>query len=351
MTNTNPQAGDPELIETEAELEDVLARPSAALRDFIKSLTSPLIILGAGGKMGPTLAIQAKRAAQAAGHALEVIAVSRFGDARVLRLLEEHGVETVSMDLFDPAAFEQLPETGNLIHLVGQKFGTGKNPAATWATNVILSARSAECFRHARIVALSTGNVYPLAQVAGGGSVETDALRPLGEYANAAVGRERVFEFCARRNGTRITLLRLFYAVELRYGVLVDIAQKVQFGEPIDLENGYFNCIWQADANEMILRAFALADSPPTIWNLCLPEIFSVREIAAAFGRILGREPKFSGSESDSSLLGNAAKLCGVLGSPPTSLHTMLPWIAHWVKQGGRNLGRPTHFEVRDGQY
>jgi hypothetical protein len=208
-----------------------------------------------------------------------------------------------------------------------------------------------ERYPNARIVALSTGNVYPLSEASRGGSLETDPLTPLGEYPNAAVGRERVFEFFSSRHGAPMALLRLYYAVELRYGVLVDLAQKVHRGEPIPLANGYFNCIWQGDANEMILRALALTESPATVWNLCRPEIFSVREVATRLGELLGCEPRFSGAETKTALLGNAARICAALGPPPTSLDTMLSWIAHWVKLGGRNLGKPTHFEVRDGNY
>jgi nucleoside-diphosphate-sugar epimerase len=201
------------------------------------------------------------------------------------------------------------------------------------------------------MVALSTGNVYPQSEVNRGGSVETDPLTPLGEYANAAVGRERILEYYSRRHHTRISLLRLFYAVELRYGVLADIARKVHAGEPIALANGYFNCIWQRDANELILRALPLATAPASAYNLCRPEIFSVREIAAWFGERFARAPVFSGSETATACLGNSAKLCATLESPATPMGDVLHWVAQWVKQGGRDLGRPTHFEVRDGNY
>jgi nucleoside-diphosphate-sugar epimerase len=187
--------------------------------------------------------------------------------------------------------------------------------------------------------------------VSRGGSVETDPLTPLGEYANAAVGRERIFEFYSRRQEMPITLLRLFYAVELRYGVLADIARKVQAGDPVALANGYFNCIWQRDANELILRALSLATAPSSVYNLCRPEIFSVRDIAGQYGERLGRAPIFSGEETASALLGNAAKLCNALPLQKTPMKTMLRLTAEWVKQGGRDLGRPTHFEVRDGKY
>jgi nucleoside-diphosphate-sugar epimerase len=310
-----------------------------------------LIVLGAGGKMGPTLAILAKHAAEEAGHRLEVIAVSRFSDAAARRSLEEKGVKTISGDLLDRRVVESLPDAENIIYLVGMKFGTSTDPSSTWAMNTVVPARVAERYPRARIVALSTGNVYPLSAVSGGGSAETDALTPLGEYANSAVGRERVFEYFSKRNGTAVAMLRLFYAVELRYGVLVDIAQKVFAGEPIDLASGNFNCIWQGDANEMIIRALDLASSPMAVRNLCRPEIFSTRQTALRLGELLGRELNFVGVESATALLGNAKKICGELGEPRTNVETMMRLIADWVKHGGRSLGKPTHFETRDGKY
>lgn len=341
----------PEVIQTETELEDLLTRPTASLVEFIRTVPSPLLVLGAGGKMGPTLAVLARRAAEAAGHKLEVVAVSRFSDAKSRSWLEEHGVKVHGCDLLDAQGISRLPDAENLIYLVGLKFGTSQNPAATWAMNTLVPTRVCERFPRSRIVALSTGNVYPLSAVDREGSVESDALTPLGEYANAAVARERIFEFHSQRNGTAAALLRLFYAVELRYGVLADIARRVHAGQSIPLANGSFNCIWQGDANEMILRALAMTSSPPSVWNLCRPEIFSVRQIAEQLAGLLGRPPVFDGSESATALVANAAKICNKLGVPRTPMDAMLRWTAHWVRQGGRDLGRPTHFEVRDGNY
>jgi nucleoside-diphosphate-sugar epimerase len=341
----------PDKIESEAELDEFLTRPSAALLDFIKTVPSPLLILGAGGKMGPTLAVLARRAADAANHPLEVVAASRFSDPNARTWLEKHNVRALQADLTRAQDFQTLPDSNALIYLVGQKFGTSQNPAATWAINTIVPARIAERYPKARIVALSTGNVYPLSKATGGGSVETDPLTPAGEYANATVGRERIFEFYSHLQNTRVALLRLFYAVELRYGVLVDIAGKVHKQEPIELANGYFNCIWQGDANELALRTLDLATCPPSVWNLCRPEIFSVREVAHQFGKRFGVAPRLIGIEAPTALLGNSSQLCGKLGPPSVSLQMMLEWIAHWVAQGGRALGKPTHFEVRDGKY
>lgn len=346
-------SGWPVTIGTEAVLEEWLTRPSARLIESIRAWSSPLVILGAGGKMGPTLAVLARRAADAAGHRLEVVAVSRFSDGTARAWLEARGVRTMACDLLGPDAggLRELPDTANVAYLVGLKFGTSRDPAATWAMNTLVPARVCDRYAGARVVALSTGNVYPMSAVDRGGSLETDALTPLGEYANAAVARERVFEFCARRRGVRLALLRLFYAVELRYGVPVDIATKVWDGVPISLENGAFQCIWQGDANEAVLRALSLAQEKPGAWNLCRPDVYSVREVAAGFGRLLGREPRFEGTESSTALLGHPGRLVAELGMPAVGMETMMGWIAEWVRRGGRTLGRPTHFEVRDGRY
>jgi nucleoside-diphosphate-sugar epimerase len=346
------RASHPDSITTQDELDLLLSRPGAPLVESIRTVSSPLVVVGAGGKLGPTLALMARRAADAAGCALEIIAVSRFDSTASKRdWLEQRGIKTLSCDLLRADSIRRLPDSRNVIHLAGQKFGTGKSPAPTWAVNVMASARVAERYSNARLVALSTANVYPLSQVANGGSVESDPLTPLGEYANSTVGRERILEFFSLRDGTPLVLLRLCYAVELRYGVLLDIAQKVHGDRPIDLANGYFNCIWQGDANDLILRSLSLASCPPTIRNLCRPETFSVRSIAAQFGEWLGRAPRFTGSESPSALLCNPRRLCDELGEPSTPLTSMVRWIADWVRRDGGTLGKPTGFEVRDGNY
>lgn len=332
------------LIETEAQLDDALTTPGPELVEFAAQIRSPLIVLGAGGKMGPSLAVLAKRA----NPALQVIAVSRFSNPVALAWLNERGVETISCDLLDENAVRALPDSANVIHMVGQKFGTSDDPASTWAMNTIVPARVCEGFRDARIVALSTGNVYPNTR---DGAEETHPLTPLGEYPNSAVGRERVFQFFSRRNKTPVVLLRLFYAVDLRYGVLVDIARKVWNREAIELGNARFNCIWQGDANELVLRSLSLATSPAEVFNLCLPQVFSVRETATQLGTLLGKQPIFAGSEGSTALLGNAQKLTSALGAPRTSFETLLKWVAHWVKIGGTNINKPTHFEVTDGNY
>lgn len=341
----------PELISTETELNDVMTRPSEALVRFITSVTNPLLVLGAGGKMGPTLAVLAKRAAEAARHPLDVVAVSRYSDAKAREWLEQQGVRTIAADLLERSAVQQLPDASDIIYLVGMKFGTSTQPARTWAINSLVPSLVCERFPQARIAALSTGNVYPLARVAEGGSRETDPLTPLGEYANAAVARERIFEYCSQRYGTRIAQLRLSYALDLRYGVVADLARRVWAGEPVEIATGHFNGIWQGDANDMILRSLALAESPVAAFNLTSSTIYSVREMALRLGELLGRTPTFVGEESGTAFVSDTSKLNQQLGAPLTPIDRVLKWIAHWVRSGGRSLNKPTHFEVRDGQY
>jgi hypothetical protein len=342
----------PAAIHSEEELDALLTRPRPVLVEFMRSLSSPLVILGAGGKMGPTLAVLAKRAAEPAQHPLDVIAASRFSDERAQEWLEGRGVRTLQVDLFDRAALARLPDAENVISLVGLKFGTSQNAARTWAVNTLVSANVAERYARSRIVALSTGNVYPLVRVSAGGAIESDPLTPLGEYANAAVARERIFEFCAQQQQqqTLLALVRLNYAVELRYGVLVDVACRVWAGEPVEVTMGYFNCIWQGDANEMILRTLALARTPPLPINLTGP-ILSVREVALRLGDLMGKRVQITGEEAETALVSNTERMREMLGPPATPVEDVLRWTAQWVMRGGRLLDKPTHFEVRDGKY
>jgi nucleoside-diphosphate-sugar epimerase len=338
-------------IDTEEALDDGLTTPHPELIAFVRTLRSPLLVLGAGGKMGPTLAVLARRAAQAAGYPLDVLAVSRFTDDAPRRWLEARGVRTMRLDLLQSDEVGRLPEASHIIYLVGHKFGTAQNPSRTWAINTLVPAHVAERYPRAALVALSTGNVYPPVLAPGPGSQEADCLTPLGEYANAAVARERTFEHFSERNGAALALIRLNYAVELRYGVLVDIARKVFAGEPVDVTTGYFNCIWQGDANDMILRALAHVQSPPRVLNLTGRECLSVREVALRFGELLGRPVQIAGKEAGTALLSNPSQACALLGVPPTPLDQMLRWTADWLKHGGRLYDKPTHFEARDGQY
>ncbi|HYE57036.1 MAG TPA: NAD(P)-dependent oxidoreductase [Rhodothermales bacterium] len=341
----------PDRIETEADLDEVMTRPTPDLVDFIRQVRSPLVVLGAGGKMGPSLCVQAKRAAEAAGHDLQVVAVSRFTDAAARGWLEDRGVRTASADLLDRDALAGLPDAQDVIYLVGLKFGTSTAPARTWAANTLVPFHVSERYAGARIVALSTGNVYPLVPVAGTGSMESDPLTPLGEYANACVARERLFEYGSERFGTSVVTIRLNYAVDLRYGVLVDIARKVAAGEPVDVTMGYLNCIWQGDANAMIVRALGHVQAPPVALNLTGAELLAVRDLAAALGERLGRPAQIVGVEADTALHSDTTRMQQWLGLPETPLERVLDWTAHWVQHGGRLLGKPTKFEVRDGRY
>lgn len=341
----------PAYIDDEETLDEVMTRPSPALLDWVENISSPLLILGAGGKMGPSLAVLAQRAAQESGHDLRVLAVSRFSDASVQGWLEEWGIETISFDLLNHRAYGSLPEAQDVIYMVGLKFGTAHNPAMTWVMNTLVPAYVAERYAQSRIVALSTGNVYPLVPVTSRGSKESDAMDPVGEYGNACMARERLFHHYSEQNNTPMALIRLNYAVDLRYGVLVDIAQKVSAEEPIDVTNGYLNCIWQGDANDMIIRSLDLVEAPARPLNLTYPQVFSVRSLAREVGALMEKEPVLVGEEADSAYLSNAELICERLGIPWTPIPTVLRWTARWIENDGRLLNKPTHFEVRDGKY
>lgn len=341
----------PQRITTESELDEYMTRPSPELIETVRDLEGPLLVLGASGKMGPSLAVRALRAAREAGCGLSVIAVSRFSDAAARSWLEERGVRTVSADLFDEAAVREIPEAANIIYMVGAKFGTTSDPSRTWAVNTIIPLNVARRFPSSRIVAISSGNVYPLVPAKSAGCVETDPLTPLGEYPNAAVARERIFEFFSRRDGLPLVLIRLNYALDLRYGVLVDIARNVAAEKPVDLAMGYLNCIWQGDANDMILRALPLASSPPRVLNVTGPETLAVRALAERFGALFEREVTMTGQEAPTALLNDARGTCAVMGEPPTPIARVIEWTADWIKQSGRLLDKPTGFQVRDGVF
>ncbi|MCB0714063.1 MAG: NAD(P)-dependent oxidoreductase [Ignavibacteriae bacterium] len=336
---------------TEQELDLLLSEPNERLGHTLSKLESPILILGANGKMGPTLSLLAKRSLELVGVEKKIVAISRFGDAEGRNWFEKHGIETQICDLLSRNEVNALPDSANILYMAGRKFGTQQQPSLTWSMNTLPPSYICERFTNARIVALSSGAVYPMVPVRGGGSTERDPLTPPGEYANACVARERMFEYYSEKQGTKIALIRLNYAVEPRYGVLVDIALKVYRREPVDLTMGYLNCIWQRDANDMILRSFDLASSPATPLNLTGLEIFSVRSLAEMFGKHFGHPPQFTGSESDHALLNNASATIQRLGEPEMSIEKMVRIVANWITTGGRLLGKPTHFEVRDGSY
>ena len=308
------------------------------------------MVLGAGGKMGPSLCVLARRAAEAAGADLDIVAVSRFSDPDVRSWLEEREVQTLPCDLMsDPLG--ELPDAENVLYLVGLKFGTQQAPGRTWAVNTLIPARVSKRYAGARLVALSSGNVYPFVPVTSAGSVETDALTPLGEYPNACVARERIFEYGSEQHGTSGVLVRLNYAVDLRYGVLVDLAQRIAAGQPVDATMGYLNCIWQRDANDMIIRSLALAGRSMRPLNLTGTTVLPVRALAERLGELMDRPVEVVSEEAPTALLSDASQAIAALGAPPTPLDVILRWTAEWVSSGQPTLGKPTRFEVRDGHY
>jgi nucleoside-diphosphate-sugar epimerase len=338
-------------IETEEALEEALSRPSAADVAAMAALPGDLMILGAGGKMGPSLARLAQRASEQAGVRRKIFGVSRFPSPGLRDSLAQVGVETISCDLLDSAALRALPQAPNIIFMAGRKFGSTGRESLTWALNALVPAMVAERFRGSRIVAFSTGNVYPLTRPEDGGPDESCPPAPVGEYAQSCLGRERLFEHFSEKYGTPLVLLRLNYAIDLRYGVLRDIAEKVWTRRPLDLSMGYVNVIWQRDANSVALRALAHGQSPPLLLNVTGNEILAVRRLAACFGEWFGIEPALAGVEAETALLSNPSRCRELFGAPEMSLDRMIEAVAHWVRIGGRSLGKPTHYEQREGRF
>jgi nucleoside-diphosphate-sugar epimerase len=332
----------------EDELEERLSRPSDALTASLAAAPGDVLVLGAGGKMGPSLSRMARRA----DPSRRVIAVSRWSNRRAAEALEAHGVETLSADLLSPRELAALPDAPNLVFMAGQKFGTTGAPTATWAMNAAVPAFVAERFAGARTVVFSTGNVYPLTPPARGGSRETDPAAPVGEYAFSCLARERIFGAAAARHRTPVSIVRLNYAHDLRYGVLTDLALRIARGVPIDLAMGYVNVIWQGDANAFALAALARATAPdPFVVNVAGPETLRVADLARALGARLGVEPVFTGTEGADALLSNASRMRELLDHPLLPVGTLLDWVASWVRGGGPLLGKPTSFERRDGRF
>ncbi len=329
---------------THADLEDALSRPSGRDIEYLRRLEGDILILGAGGKMGPSLARLCRRAADAVGTQRRIIAVSR-------QPISESGVEAIACDLLDRAQVALLPMCPNILYLAGRKFGSTGNPELTWATNTVVPGIVADQFRESRIVVFSTGNVYPLREVASGGSRETDSPAPVGEYAQSCLGRERVFEYFSQRHGLRCLLFRLNYAVDLRYGVLVDIARKVHAGDPVGLAVPAFNVIWQRDANSYALRSLQHCDTPPRILNITGPETLTVRAAAEFFAVRFGRPCRFDSVNGPSALLSDASASHALMGPPEMSAESLLELVAGWVEAGGASLNKPTHFEVADGRF
>lgn len=338
------------MFRSETELEVALSEPPPQVVETLSRLSGDVILLGAAGKMGPTLARMAKRASDAAGLKRRVIAVSRFSSGGEAAFTA-HGIEAIRCDLLNESEVGRLPDAANVIYMPGRKFGSTGDEGTTWAVNCYLPAIVCKKYASSRIVAFSTGNVYPLSKPETGGPTEADPPNPVGEYGMSALGRERMFGYFSRELRIPVAIVRLNYAVDLRYGVIVDIARQLLSGEPISLAMGYFNAIWQGDANAMTLRAFDPAATPPRSFNMTGPEVLSVRKVAERLGELLGVKPRFAGTEAETALLSNAAAGIAALGPLRVSSNQLIERVAEWLKYGGRVLDRPTHFEARDGRF
>ncbi len=338
-------------VETVEQLEELLSRPSSADVACLRRVEGDVAILGAGGKMGPSLARRVRRASLAAGDGRRVLAASAAWDPGIRESLSNDGIETMTCDFLDRAALARIPACPNVLYLAGRKFGTESRSDLTWAVNTLVPAYVVERFVDSRIVVFSSGNIYGTVAIDSGGSVETDTPAPVGDYAQSCLGRERLVEYFSRERGTRCLLFRLNYAVDLRYGVLMDVGRRVFEGEPIDLRVAYVNVIWQGDATSYALRSLELVASPPRILNVTGPELIRVRELARWFADRLGREPRFEGAEGSTALLSNARRAFSLLGQPRVNADQLLAWVAAWLRQGGPTLNKPTHFEARDGRF
>jgi dTDP-4-dehydrorhamnose reductase len=341
----------PDHISSVEQLDDLLSEPTPQLIETFRELPGDLIVLGVGGKMGPSLARMAARASSEAGLKRRIIGVARFTNPDLPAWLGKHGIEPLTADLLDPQQIDRLPDAANVVVMTALKFGASGRPGDTWAVNCWLPANVVRRYGDSRIMAFSTGNVYPLTPITSGGSKETDPLAPVGEYAASCVGRERLYDYFSRTSGTRLSVIRLNYACELRYGVLVDLARQIMAGESIDVTMGTVNVLWQGDANAMALASLARASSPPFILNVAGPETLSVRRTCERLGELLGKPPVFTGSEGSDALLSNGQLGHRLFGYPRVSIDQLLRWITDWLKRGGQLLDKPTKFQVRDGAF
>jgi nucleoside-diphosphate-sugar epimerase len=326
-------------------------KPSQALIDDVAKIEGDILILGAGGKIGPSIARLTKTALALAGKANRVIGVSRFGEAGLTESLNADGIETISMDILDDEALQSLPEAPNVLFLAGTKFGTKDRESYTWAMNAYLPGRVAVKFKNSRIVVYSTGNVYPYVSLESGGATEEVKPGPVGEYGQSCLGRERVFEHFSSVYGTPLLIYRLNYAIDFRYGVLLEVAKNVLAEKPVDLSTGHVNVIWQSDANEMAIRSFLHCEAPAKLLNVTGPETVSVKWLALEFGKHFGKTPQFVNEEQPTALLSNAAESFRLFGYPRVALKQMIEISAKWLTEGGDTINKPTHFQERKGQY
>jgi nucleoside-diphosphate-sugar epimerase len=337
----------PKIIKTTAELDELLSRPTSAVVESLSKLDGDIMILGAGGKIGPTIARMAKRAVESGKLKKEVYAV----DVNPMPALEKEGIKTVTCDLMSLEAVEKLPKVKNVVYMVGRKFGSTGAESLTWAVNVIISYHVARAFTGSRISAFSTGCVYPVMHINTCGATEQTAAAPVGEYAMSCLGRERMFDYYSDTKGAKVAQIRLNYSVEVRYGVLVDVGTKVWNGEAVDVTTGFANCIWQGDASAQVLQSLEYASSPAKIFNITGPETVSIRAVANEFARIFGKEAKFTGTENGMGYLSNATYANKLFGNPTVPVGQVIEWAAHWIMNGGENIGKPTHFETQNGKY
>ena len=343
---------DPDALPTrfadEAALEEFMTRPTQALVTDLAALDGDIMVMGVGGKMGPTLARLAKRACPDK----RVVGVARFSEAGLQENLESHGVETIACDLLDAAKVAELPKAENLIFMAGRKFGSTDAQELTWAMNVHVPAIVAQAFRDSRIVSFSTGNVYPFMPLTSMGATEDCALETQsGEYGNSCIGRERMFQYFSGQFGTKAAIFRLNYAIDMRYGILFDVASKVFAGVPVDVTMGHANVIWQGDANAQALRALKHCASPPLPINVTGPEVVSIRNLAHQFAACFGKEAVITGQEAPDALLSNASRAASLFGYPLVPLGHLIDWTADWIARDMPNINKPTHFEVRDGNF
>ena len=338
------------MYHSEQDLLMDLSTPDAGVIETLSKLKGDLLLLGAAGKIGHALSLMAKRAIDEAGVKPRVLAVSRFSSPGSREALEADGIECLPCDLTDSEAVRQLPDASDIIYLAGQKFGTGGNPGTTWLLNTVVPAVVCQRWPQARIAAYSSGNVYPFYPADSNGPDESQPTGPIGEYAQSVLGRERIFEYFSREAGTPVTLIRLNYANEPRYGVLVDLATPIMNGEPVDLSQGYVNVVWQGDCNLVTLKCLDMADSPPATLNLAGPKL-PVKELAEKLAAALGATASFKGEPAQNALLNDGSYCWNRFGGMQVGVDEMITRIADWLKQGGQTMGKRTHFEVRDGKF